>query len=221
MSQIGWESINEPEEQVEDPALRGRLAFFRFIIVVILAILLIRVFWLQQRQGEELVLQAEENQFAELTIDPPRGVVVDRNGRPLAVNLPSFDVTITPAFLPSDEAERQAVFERLSFLTGVPVTNTVAQRELAAQANPALVGVYSQLAELYNAPVQETLDLAGVVPELPDSITEIYETFSFAQYLPATIIANVPLTLAHTIEQDSIFMPRARHPATPTLLSFR
>ncbi len=210
MSRIGWESMNEPEEDFVDPALRGRLSFFRLLVIVLFAILLFRVFWLQQRQGTELTLQAEENQFAELTIDPPRGVIVDRNGKPMAVNLPSFDVTITPAFLPTDDAEREAVFERLSYLTGVPVTNTVAQRELSEQADPALVGIYSQLAELYNAPVQETLDLAGLVPELPDSITEVYDTFSFAQYLPASILANVPMTVAHQIEQESIFMPGVR-----------
>jgi len=210
MSHIGWESVNEPEEQIEDPALRGRIFFFRVIVIAFLIILLVRVFWLQQQQGTELSEQAAENQFAVLTIDPPRGVIVDRNGEPLAKNLPGFNVTITPAFLPSAAAERLAVFERLSFLTGVPVTNTVAQRELVEEANPILVGVYSQLAELYDVPVQETLDLAGVVPELPDSIAEIYETFSFAQYLPATIASSVPLTLAHTIEQESIFMPGVR-----------
>lgn len=211
MSQIGWETITEnQEEQIEDPGLRGRLYFFRILIVLVLGGLLFRVYWLQRQQGEELALQAEDNQFAELTIDPPRGVIFDRNGEPLALNLPSFNVTITPAFLPDDPDEREAVFERLSFLTGVPVTNTVAQRALIEEANPALVSTYSRLAELYGAPVQETLDLAGVVPELPDSITEIYDTYSFAQYLPAVITSNVPLSMAHTIEQESIFMPGVR-----------
>ncbi|MEM7802551.1 MAG: hypothetical protein AAF633_25380, partial [Chloroflexota bacterium] len=56
----------------------------------------------------------------------PRGVIFDRNGTLLATNEPSFNVTITPAFLPGDETERLAVFERLSILTCIPVTNTVA-----------------------------------------------------------------------------------------------
>ena len=70
--------------------------------------------------------------------DAPRGVIFDRNGEPLAINQPSFDVTITPAFLPDDEAERQAVYERLSLLTGVPVTNTLQQQILIEAANPEL-----------------------------------------------------------------------------------
>ena len=37
MSQIGWETITEnQEEQIEDPALRGRLYFFRILIVLVL-----------------------------------------------------------------------------------------------------------------------------------------------------------------------------------------
>jgi penicillin-binding protein 2 len=215
MSQIGWESLTEQEETIDDPGLRGRLYFLRLLVVLILGVLLLRVYLLQQTEGSNLALQAEDNQFAELTLDPPRGVIFDRQGQQLAVNLASFDVTITPAFLPANEDERLAVFERLSFLTGVPVTNTVAQQELAAEANPALVSTYSRLAELYGAPVQETLDQAGIVPDLPDSIIEIYETFAFAQYLPATVAANVPMTLAHTIEQESIFMPGVQVLPTP------
>ncbi len=210
MSHIGWENIGEQEEQIEDPGLRGRLYFFRILILVVCGLLLLRVYWLQQQQGEEFVRQAEDNQFAELTIDPPRGVIFDRNGKPLAENLSSFNVTITPAFLPDDPAERLAVFERLSFLTGVPVTNTVEQRLLAQQANAEIVSTYSRLAGLHNVPVEETLDLAGVVPLLPDSISEIYQTYSFAQYLPAVITTNIPLSLAHTIEQEAIFMPGVR-----------
>lgn len=215
MSHIGWETITEQREQVEDAGQRGRLYFFRILILIVMALLLLRIYLIQQTQGDDLIDQANLNQFAELSIDPPRGVIFARNGEPLAENLPSFTVTITPAFLPADEVERQAVFERLSFLTGVPVTNTVAQRELFAQANPALVSTYSRLAALYNAPVGETLDETGIVPNLPDSIAEIYETFNFAQYLPAVITTNVPLTLAHQIEQESIFMPGVQVLAQP------
>src|SRR5688572_26472897 len=119
MSRIGWERPDEfAEETQEDGGLRGRLYFLRFVIFVVLAFLIYRVYYLQQTRGQELQTQAEQNQFARLLIDPPRGVIFDRNGQPLAVNLPSFNVTIKPAFLPTDEAERQAIFERLSFLTG-------------------------------------------------------------------------------------------------------
>jgi penicillin-binding protein 2 len=209
MSLKGWD-LDEKEEVIADPGMRGRLSFFRIVIVSVLFLLLLRVYTLQESEGSQLQAQASDNQLARLRLDPPRGVIFDRNGELLAENQPSFDVTITPAFVPGDEAERRAMFERLSLLTGVPVTNTVEQRALIDQADPALVETYRRLSELYDVPVEETLDEAGVVPQLPESIIDIYETYSFAQYLPAVITTNVPITLAYQIEQQSIFMPGVR-----------
>ena len=128
MSRMGWERVEDVEElEKEDFGLRGRLFFFRLVVVAILGLLLYRVYWIQQNSGEQLEALAQENQFAILRNDAPRGVIFDRDGDPLAINIPSFNVTITPTFLPDDENELQAIYERLSLLTGVPVTNTVAQ----------------------------------------------------------------------------------------------
>lgn len=204
-------SPNDPEEfQAADSALRGRIYFFRLLIVLAISGLLYRVYWLQQIQGNQFISQAQDNRTARLLINAPRGVIFDRNGEPLATNEPSFNVTITPAFLPANDAERAAVFARLSILTGVPVTNTVQQQQLYSQVDPALVQTYSDLAQLYNAPVLETLDVSGLVPQLPQSIEDVYSTYSFAQYLPATVASSVPMTVAQIIEQESVFLPGVR-----------
>ncbi len=210
MSRIGWERIEDVEEAQEDTSVRGRLYLFRFIIVLVLVLLLYRVYWLQRTQGDELQTLAEENQLARLRIDAARGVMFDRHGRPLAINEPSFNVTITPAFLPDSPVEQQAIFQRLSVLTGVPVTNTIKQQELVEAADPAMLSTYSRLADLYGVPADETLDATGIVPSLPDSIEGIIERYSFAPYLPAPIISNIPITLAYRIEQESIFLPGVR-----------
>ncbi len=211
MSRMGWERIEELElQEQDDPGIRGRIYFFRLLIAVIFGLLLYRVYWLQQNSGEELQELAADNQFAELLTDAPRGVIFDRNGELLAINQPGFNVTITPAFLPDTAEEQQAVYERLSILTGVPVTNTVQQEALVAAANPELVGAYTRLAEIYEVSPRETLDRAGVVPQLPDSIEAIVLENSFAQYLPAVITSGLPITLAYTIEQESIFLPGVR-----------
>ena len=211
MSRMGWERVEEIEREAEeDFGVRGRLFFLRIAIIFFLGLLVFRVFWIQKNKGEEMQLLAQENQLAILRSDADRGAIFDRNGNPLAVNLPSFNVTITPAFLPDDENELQAVYERLSFLTGVPVTNTVQQEALVAAANPELVETYSRLANAYNVPVEETLDNAGVVPQLPDSIAAIVQENSFAQYIPAVITSSIPFTQALTIEQESVYLPGVR-----------
>ena len=211
MSRMGWERIEELEEQDnEDIGIRGRLYFLRIVMILILGGLLFRVYYLQQTKGQDLQAQAQDNQLAVLTTDAPRGVMFDRNGEPIAINLPSYNVTITPAFLPDDDNERQAVFARLSLLTGVPVTNTLQQEALISQASPELVNAYSRLAQIYGADVQDTLDQAGIVEQLPKSIEGIWRENNFAQYIPAVITSNVPVTLAYTIEQESIFLPGVR-----------
>ena len=211
MSRIGWERIEELElREDENIGLRNRILFLRIMFLVILALLVYRVWFIQQTRGPELASQAADNQFAVLQTDAPRGVIFDRYGAPLATNKPSFDVTITPAFLPDTAEERQAVFERLSVLTGVPVTNTVQQQALVAEANPELVSTYSRLAQIYGAPLEDTLDQAGVVTKLPDSIAGIVAERSFAQYVPAVITTGLAITQAYAIEQESIFLPGVR-----------
>lgn len=210
MSQMGWKRPEELEVDAQDVGLRGRLYFLRVLILIILTLLLYRVYWLQQNKGPDLLAQADENRFSILRTNAPRGVIVDRHGEPLAVNRPSFNVTITPAFLPTDPDELQAIYERLSLLTGVPVTNTIQQQALVQAANPELVSTYSRLAQLYGAPVQDTLDQAGIVPQLPNSIAAIVEENSFAQYVPAVITSGIPISLAYRIEQESIFLPGVR-----------
>ncbi|MCB0010359.1 MAG: penicillin-binding protein 2 [Anaerolineales bacterium] len=211
MSQKGWEFIDEPREEEEgESGYQGRLFFFRLLVVAVFGLLLYRVFWLPQTQGLQFTAQAEDNRFARLLIDPPRGSIFDRNGIPLAINNPSFNVTITPAFLPDDDAERTAVFQRLSLLTGIPVSNTLEQQALIDAADPELVSVYSRLALLYGESPSSTLSEAGVVPELPQSIEAIYEEFSFAQYIPTVITSGVPAELAYFIDQESTFLPGVR-----------
>lgn len=208
MSSIGWKTPEERDPEIQQiPGIRGRLFFMRAVVVIVLSLLVYRVYWLQQNKGEDLSLRASNNQFATLTTEPPRGVIFDRRGYPLAINEPSFNVTITPAFLPRSSDEREAVFKRLSLLTGVPLTNTVEQEALIASADPVLVSTYSRLAEIYGAPVGQTLDEAGIVPRLPDSIEAIVDEHSFAPYIPAVITTGVSISDAYRIEQESIFLP--------------
>ncbi len=211
MSSIGWKPPEERDPEIQQiPGIGGRLLLMRVVVVLILSLLVYRVYAVQQDKGAELQERASQNQFAVLTTDAPRGVIFDRNGMPLAVNKPSFNVTITPAFLPDTDEERLGVYERLSLLTGVPLTNTVQQEALVASANPELVSTYSRLAQIYGASVQETLDEAGVVPRLPDSIEAIVAENSFAPYVPAVITTGVPISVAYRIEQESIFLPGVR-----------
>ncbi len=215
MSSSGWKPPEERDPEIQQiPGIGARLLFMRVGIMLVLGLLVYRVYSIQQIKGPELVGRAQANQIATLTTRPPRGVIVDRHGEPLAINEPSFNVTIVPAFLPGntkeEKAVRQGVFTRLSALVGVPVTDTVKQDEQLVIANPALVSTYSRLAEIYGASVAETLDAAGVIEQQPDSIEGIFNEHSFAPNVPAVIATGVSITDAYKIEQQSIFLPGVR-----------
>jgi penicillin-binding protein 2 len=61
--------------------------------------------------------QAVDN-FQE-TLSDSRGIIYDRNGYILARNLASYNVVITPAGLPDDEADIQRIYREVSELTDV------------------------------------------------------------------------------------------------------
>ncbi|MCH8338098.1 MAG: penicillin-binding protein 2 [Chloroflexi bacterium] len=88
---------------------------------VLLAIFIGRLFSLQILQGELYLSLADDNRFDRVSIAAPRGVIYDSNGSLLVRNLPAFNVYVTPALLPDSEAEIEAIFVKLSELTGVPL----------------------------------------------------------------------------------------------------
>jgi penicillin-binding protein 2 len=101
------------------PVTRIRLTYAT--VVILLIVYIARLFMVQIVEGNFYLAQADENRF--LTVNSPaaRGVIYDRNGFQLVRNIPAFNVTITPALLPDSQAEKDAIFDRLSELTEVPL----------------------------------------------------------------------------------------------------
>jgi penicillin-binding protein 2 len=101
------------------PHWRLRLTYATMAIILVFFVG--RLFILQILEGAYYQDLADQNRFITVNIAAPRGVIYDRNGYQLVGNIPSFNVMITPAFLPDSEAEIEAIYRRLSELTGVPV----------------------------------------------------------------------------------------------------
>lgn len=105
-----------------NPFQGWRLTFFQGVIVAVFLLFTIRMYELQVVNYDGFKAQADENRFSELPIPSDRGVIYDRYGEPLASNAPAYLVEITPAQLPSDQAGRYAIYNRLSALIDVPPT---------------------------------------------------------------------------------------------------
>jgi penicillin-binding protein 2 len=86
-----------------------------------------RLWHLQFVRGEYYRGRAERQRLRSVTIPAARGIVYDRYGTPLVRNVPSFDVTIVPAYLPDDEDEMEDVLIRLAMLLDMPYTTAGAR----------------------------------------------------------------------------------------------
>jgi penicillin-binding protein 2 len=82
---------------------------------VLLGLQLVRI---QVLDADHYRRVAAEQQVRALPVEPPRGVITDRNGAVLAHNRPAFAVTIIPGDLPTDAARRRAVLLRVERETG-------------------------------------------------------------------------------------------------------
>jgi len=109
-----------------DLSLKRRLWAFRGIIILVFLIFAFQMWRLQIVEGEYYRMLADRNRFRLAPSEAARGVIYDRHGRILVRNLPSFSVTIIPAYLPEDEQEEMAIFSRLSALLEIPVSTAAA-----------------------------------------------------------------------------------------------
>ncbi|OGO13928.1 MAG: penicillin-binding protein 2 [Chloroflexi bacterium RBG_13_68_17] len=98
-----------------------RLQALQLIVLALAVIFAARLFQLQIVRGEVLSQDAYNNRIEAVSIPAPRGVIYDRNGVLLVRNVPIFNVMITPALLPDSPAEMEAIYQRISDLTGVPM----------------------------------------------------------------------------------------------------
>jgi len=126
----GWEIENPSEGEMpalseEKDAMKKKktvtvnLNFLWVGLVVCLAFLLMRIFYLQGLKGHYYQLKSEHNRVKAIIIKAPRGIIKDCHGKILAQNIPSFDAVFIPAELPTEEASRKALYQQVSRLLGL------------------------------------------------------------------------------------------------------
>ncbi len=110
-----------------EPFRGWRLTLFQVVVVLSLVVLAARAYQLQLVENAYWLELAEENRISRQPIAAARGVIEDRNGKPLARNVPAFNVTVVPADLPDTPEAELAVLERLAALIDVPATADAAE----------------------------------------------------------------------------------------------
>jgi penicillin-binding protein 2 len=81
---------------LETRLFRSRATFGLVVIVLGTVLLLARYTWLQVVAHEEFSARSNSNRVRVIPVDPNRGLIYDRRGRPLAENLPAYRLELVP-----------------------------------------------------------------------------------------------------------------------------
>ncbi|RPI92364.1 MAG: hypothetical protein EHM40_13260 [Chloroflexi bacterium] len=161
------------------------------LLVAVVMVIIFRLVTRQVLEYQNWQVQAVENYTTEISDPAPRGIIFDRNGYVLARNVASYNVLITPAGLPDDEADIQRIYRELSGLTGVPAGGPVTEETL----NNAKL--FSQC-----IPGPSIADMVA----LGDSN---------APYTPVKITCNIDEELARVVRERSVDWPGVSVEAEP------
>jgi len=101
---------------VDPPRAGRRFAAFALVAGVMLVVLALRLFQVQVVDGRTHAARALADRTVEVPLPATRGLLFDRAGRPVAVNVPTWTVSIRPADLP--DSRRPGVLRLLADLTG-------------------------------------------------------------------------------------------------------
>ncbi|MFA5844766.1 MAG: penicillin-binding protein 2 [Coriobacteriia bacterium] len=77
--------------------LKPRFAALGVVVLVVFGSLLVRLWAMQVVAGDAFARQAENNRIREITVDAPRGRILDRKGRLLVSNRAVLGVTLDPS----------------------------------------------------------------------------------------------------------------------------
>jgi penicillin-binding protein 2 len=126
---------------VEMPA-RPQVPHFKlYLLLIVLGFvsLALRLWYLQVAMGEQLLAQSESNRKRFIRLFAPRGMIVDRAGRTLAMNRPEFVVSVIPAEVGQDDS----VLRRLSQILEMPLEDILQvvgnARQRAQRVYPVLL----------------------------------------------------------------------------------
>ena len=100
------------------------------LLILVVGILTSRLITLQVLGAQTWNAQAIDNYTNTISEPAARGIIYDRNGYILARNVASYNVVITPAGLPDDDADIQHIYRELSELIDVPVGGPVTEASL-------------------------------------------------------------------------------------------
>ena len=138
-----------------------RFAVFGLAVVLAVAGLTTRLFYLQIGRGGYYSSVNGQNRLTLAPVQSVRGLIYDRAGRLLATNVASYVITVTPADLPFPQRDR--VVDRLAQLLGTPREQIIQalDRNAGLRFDPVRIATDVPI-DLARVVTEEMRDLPGV-----------------------------------------------------------
>ena len=142
--------------------LQRRLVVLRIGLLLVVALLALRLWHLQIREGPYYRDLSENNRTRSVILEPARGLIYDRNGVLLANNVPSFSLYVSL----EDVKDREALIEELSGLIGIDPD--LVRKKLSVRGAKQLPRKIKDRLTLKEATLIEShrLDLPGVMVQV-------------------------------------------------------
>jgi penicillin-binding protein 2 len=144
--------------------IQKRLPFLAGFIVFLTLVLLIRLWYLQAVKGDYYHEQAESNRIRPVKLRPPRGIIYDRQGRPIVENVLTFDISLVP----EDAPDLDATIDKLASV--IKSTPAAIRAELDDAA--AVRTKYEPVKIREEAPWDEVALIEAHQEDLPGAIIE-------------------------------------------------
>lgn len=150
-------TVHYPETEFGD--LHRRLFILRVGLLLVVALLGLRLWHLQIREGPYYRDLSENNRTRLVLLEPARGLIYDRHGVLLANNVPSFSLYVTL----EDVKDREALIQQLSNLLGFD--QTLVRKKMTARGSKLLPRKIKDRMTLRDAMLVESnrLDMPGVM----------------------------------------------------------
>jgi penicillin-binding protein 2 len=133
------------DHNAEQRMFGRRVVAASFVVTLLLGALFARLFYLQVVRHEYFSELSQGNRIRIEPIPPPRGLILDRNGEPLALNRPAYQLEVTREQTPDLDATLAGLVG-LGLLPAADVART--KRQIMARRVFEAVPIRLQLSEL-------------------------------------------------------------------------
>jgi len=107
------------KDRREPMALQRRIAILGTVALIAFGVVLFRLWYLQVLSGDRYLAEAQGNRVREVTVQAPRGDILDRDGETIVGNRTALALQVRKDELPEQNAARAKVLKEVAQLTGL------------------------------------------------------------------------------------------------------